>query len=79
MVSNVSAFKTANPNTEIEVYDVWNLNYPDSVDSNTEIDFTPSRCMIAAQWKVTNAKGAAIVRYVKVMFGDIHYMYSSAL
>ncbi|XP_071798435.1 uncharacterized protein [Asterias amurensis] len=53
---------TNNPNTEIEVLDVIDLNFHDD-NTLIDIDDTVTRCMMAATWRVSNQKGLDITWY----------------
>ncbi|XP_033637440.1 uncharacterized protein LOC117298344 isoform X1 [Asterias rubens] len=51
-----------NPNTEIEVLDVIDLNFVD-IDNLIDVDGTPTQYMMAAAWRVSQLKGLSINWY----------------
>ncbi|XP_071784665.1 uncharacterized protein [Asterias amurensis] len=51
-----------NPNTEIEVIDVIDLNF-DDINNLIDIDGTPTQYMMAAAWRVSQQKGLSINWY----------------
>ena len=48
-----------NPNTEIEVIDVIDLNF-DDINNLIDIDGTATQYMMAAAWRVSQQKGLSI-------------------
>ncbi|XP_064631667.1 uncharacterized protein LOC135489960 [Lineus longissimus] len=47
----------------LAVYDVIDLNFPASPTEADDVDYSPSRCTLAAVWKIDNTQGRAPIRY----------------